>query len=130
MQVEGVMERVYDRRRLHKAWQQIKANAGAAGVDKMTVDAFGEREGELLTLIHDKLKAGSYRFKPAKRVLIPKPGGPKKRKPGIPVVMGRVVSQGLQGVLAEIFDPGFSGSNFGFRRGQPDHGCGWKDPRF
>ncbi len=121
MQVEGVMERVYDRGRLHKAWQQIRANAGAAGVDNMTVEAFAEREGELLTLIHEKLKAGNYRFKPAKRVLIPKPGSPKKRKLGIPVVMDRVVSQSLQGVLAEIFDSGFSGSNFGFRRGKSQH---------
>jgi group II intron reverse transcriptase/maturase len=87
----------------------------------MTVEAFAEREGELLTLIHEKLKAGNYRFKPAKRVLIPKPGSPKKRKLGIPVVMDRVVSQSLQGVLAEIFDSGFSGSNFGFRRGKSQH---------
>jgi RNA-directed DNA polymerase len=115
------MERVYDRRRLHKAWQQIRANAGAAGVDKMTVDAFVAREGELLALIHDKLKAGTYRFKPARRVLIPKTGSPKKRKLGIPVVMDRVVSQSLQGVLAEIFDPDFSDSSYGFRRGKSQH---------
>ena len=121
MQVVGVMERVYDRRRLHKAWQQIRANAGAAGVDNMTVAAFEEREGEFLTLIHDKLEAGNYRFKPARRVLIPKPGSPKKRKLGIPVVMDRVVSQSLQGVLAEIFDPGFSDSSYGFRRGKSQH---------
>ena len=121
MQVEGVMERVYDRRRLYKAWLQVRANAGAAGIDKMTVQDFAEREGELLTLIHEKLKAGTYSFKPAKRVLIPKPGSSKKRKLGIPVVMDRVVSQSLQGALVEIFDPDFSGSNFGFRRGKSQH---------
>jgi RNA-directed DNA polymerase len=46
-----------------------------------------EREGELLKLIYEKLKAGTYRFKPARRVLIPKEGTSKKRKLGIPVVM-------------------------------------------
>jgi RNA-directed DNA polymerase len=121
MKIVGVMERVYDRRRLYAAWLQIEANAGSAGIDNMTVDAFAEREDELLTLIHEKLKAGTYRFKPARRVLIPKPGSSKKRKLGIPVVMDRVVSQSLQKVLAEIFDPDFSRSNFGFRRGKSQH---------
>ena len=121
LKVVGVMKRVYDRRRLVQAWQQVRANAGAAGVDNMTVEAFGEREDEFLSLIHDKLKAGTYRFKPAKRVLIPKPGSSKKRKLGIPVVMDRVVSQSLHAVLTEIFEPDFSGSNFGFRRGKSQH---------
>ena len=42
LKVVGVMKRVYDRRRLVQAWQQVRANAGAAGVDNMTVEAFGE----------------------------------------------------------------------------------------
>ena len=54
------------------AWQQVRKNAGAAGIDNMTVEAFERREDELLRLIHEKLKAGTYRFKPARRVLIPK----------------------------------------------------------
>ena len=85
------MERVYNPGRLYRAWQQVRANAGSAGVDNMSVDAFQEREDELLARIQAKLEAGTYRFKPARRVLIPKPGSPKKRKLGIPVVMDRVV---------------------------------------
>ena len=121
VEVVGVMERVYSRGRLYRAWQQVRANAGAAGVDKMTVEAFEEREDELLALIQGKLEAGTYRFKPARRVLIPKPGSSKKRKLGIPVVMDRVVSQSLHTVLAEIFEPDFSGSSFGFRPGKSQH---------
>jgi retron-type reverse transcriptase len=49
------MERVYDRRRLRQAWQIVRRNAGASGVDLMTVEAFAERDEELLDLIHDKL---------------------------------------------------------------------------
>ncbi len=46
MRVSGVMERVYDRRRLQRAWRQVRANAGAAGVDNMTVEGFaGTRRG-------------------------------------------------------------------------------------
>ena len=92
MKVERVMERVYDRRRLHGAWKHVSRNAGAAGIDKMTVDEFAGREEELLNLIHEKLKAGTYRFKPARRVLIPKPGSDKKRKLGIPMPYAKCTS--------------------------------------
>lgn len=112
-----VLERVYDPRRLRKAWQQVKQNAGAAGIDQMTVEAFERRKDELLALIHEKLKAGIYRFKPARRTLIPKDGSSKMRKLGIPVVMDRVVSQSINLVFQGIFDPEFTRSNYGFRRG-------------
>jgi RNA-directed DNA polymerase len=103
------------------AWQQVRKNAGAAGIDKMTVEAFERREDELLKLIHDKLKAGTYRFKPARRALIPKEGSSKKRKLGIPVVMDRIVSQSMNLVFEGIFDLAFTESNFGFRRGRSQH---------
>ena len=112
-----VLEQVYEPRRLRKAWQQVKQNAGAAGTDQMTVEVFEQRKDELLTLIHEKLKAGIYRFKPARRALIPKEGNAKMRKLGIPVVMDRVVSQSVNLVFQEIFDPDFTKSNYGFRRG-------------
>jgi RNA-directed DNA polymerase len=83
---ENVLERVYNPGRLRMAWQRVRKNAGAAGIDEMTVEAFERREDELLELIHEKLKAGTYRFKPARRVLIPKEGSSKKRKLGIPTV--------------------------------------------
>ena len=112
-----VLERVYDPSRLQTAWRQVKQNAGAAGIDQMTVEAFERRKDELLAVIHEKLKAGNYRFKPARRVLIPKEGSAKMRKLGIPVVMDRVVSQSTNLVFQEIFEPDFSRSNYGFRRG-------------
>jgi group II intron reverse transcriptase/maturase len=112
-----VMKQVYEPRRLQKAWQQVRQNAGAAGIDHMTVEAFKQRKDELLALIHEKLKAGIYRFKPARRTLIPKEGDSKMRKLGIPVVMDRVVSQSINLVFQEIFDPDFTKSNYGFRRG-------------
>jgi RNA-directed DNA polymerase len=83
----------------------------------MTVEVFEQRKDELLTLIHEKLKAGIYRFKPARRALIPKEGNSKMRKLGIPVVIDRVVSQSVNLVFQEIFDPDFTKSNYGFRRG-------------
>jgi RNA-directed DNA polymerase len=121
LKYKHVMERVFEPRRLQAAWQQVKANDGAAGIDQMTVAEFERREGELLALIHEKLRAGTYRFKPARRTLIPKDGTSKMRKLGIPVVMDRIVGQSVNSIFAEIFDPEFTKSNYGFRRGHSQH---------
>jgi len=121
MKYKEVMEQVFEPRRLQAAWQQVKANDGAAGIDQMTVAQFERRESELLGLIHEKLKAGTYRFKPARRALISKEGTSKVRKLGIPVVMDRIVSQSINLVFSEIFDPTFTESNYGFRRGHSQH---------
>lgn len=121
MKIERVMERVYDWRRLHRAWQAVESNAGAAGIDQMTVQAFAERAEAYIGVIHEKLCAGVYRFKPVRRVEISKPGSTKKRKLGIPVVMDRIVSQSLHTVLEELYEGDFTASNFGFRRGKSQH---------
>ena len=123
MKQENVLERVYNLGRLRMAWRQVRKNAGAAGIDRMTVEEFERREDELVKLIHDKLENGTYRFKPARRKLIPKKGSSKKRKLGIPVVMDRIVSQSMNLTFEGIYAPGFTESNFGFRRGRSQHGA-------
>jgi RNA-directed DNA polymerase len=119
---QNVLERVYEPRRLLEAWRQVKSNAGAAGVDQMTVAEFERRKQELFPVIRNKLIAGTYRFKPARRVQIPKKGSPGKfRNLGIPVVMDRIVAQSIHATLDEIYDAGFTQSNFGFRKGRSQH---------
>lgn len=121
MRHERVINRVYDPGRLRTAWHQVKKNAGAAGIDQMSVKDFDERKDELLPILHEKLKEGKYRFRPVKRVLIPKEGSNKMRKLGIPVIMDRIVSQSINLVFIEIFDQDFTKSNYGFRRGHSQH---------
>jgi len=121
MKVTEVLVKVLEPGRLQMAWQQVRKNAGAAGIDRMTVAEFAQREEPFLALIHDKLTSGSYRFQPARRVLIPKEGTSGMRKLGIPVVIDRIVGVGMHSVLEEIFDPDFTASNFGFRRGRSQH---------
>jgi len=121
MKVREVLVKVFEPGRLQMAWQQVRKNAGAAGIDQMTVEEFAQREEQLLALVHDKLKSGSYRFQPAKRVLIPKEGTSGMRKLGIPVVMDRIAGASMHSVLEEIFDLDFTASNFGFRRGRSQH---------
>ena len=121
LKIEEVMKRVYEPNRLMAAWQRVKENAGSAGIDEMTVDEFAKDGLRLMRIIYGKLKDGTYRFKPARRVLIPKPGTNKKRKLGIPIIMDRIVSTSISTVLMEIFDQTFSSSNFGFRKGKSQH---------
>ena len=118
---ENVLEQVYEPRRLLEAWQKVKTNAGAAGIDRMSVDDFEERKSELMPIIRDKLIQGTYRFKPARRVEIPKDGSSKSRKLGIPVIMDRIVSTSIQRVFEQIFEREFTSSNYGFRRGRSQH---------
>ena len=118
---ENVLEKVYEPRRLIEAWQQVKSNAGAAGIDRMSVKEFEERKGELMPIIRNKLIDGTYRSKPVRRVEISKPGTTKKRKLGIPVVMDRIVSTSIQRVFEQIFDGDFTSSNYGFRRERSQH---------
>jgi group II intron reverse transcriptase/maturase len=122
VKAENVLERVCEPRRLLEAWQHVKRNAGAAGIDRMTVEGFESSKEELFPIIRRKLEAGEYRFKPARRVLIPKAGAKGKfRKLGIPVVMDRIVGASIALVFEEIFDAEFTESNFGFRRGKSQH---------
>ena len=121
MKYRNVLEEIYKPGRLLEAWQRVKKNAGAAGVDEMSVRDFEQRAEELLRLIHEKLKAHTYRFKPARRVEIPKEDSSKLRKLGIPVVMDRIVAVSTYLVFEKIFAPDFTGSNFGFLRGKSQH---------
>jgi hypothetical protein len=70
----SLIGRVYDPRNLSRAWERVKENRGAGGVDGMTVARFEENRDHYLDLLHQKLKDGSYKPRPVLRVEIDKPG--------------------------------------------------------
>ena len=113
--------KIYYPHRLLSAWKQVKRKNGTSGVGRMTIRGFEGRKSELLGIISEKLKAGTYHFKPARRALKPKGNSPEMRKLNIPTVMDRVVARYIHSVLAEIFDIDFTKSNFGFRKGKSQH---------
>ena len=112
---QGLFERVLQRDNLHAAWQRVRANKGAAGIDGMTIDEFPSwaKSGNWKTVITE-LQTGRYRPSPVRRVEIDKPEG-GTRQLGIPTVTDRVIQQAIAQVLTPIFDPGFSNNSFGFR---------------
>ena len=117
----SLIGQVYDPRNLARAWERVKANKGAGGVDGVTVARFSEKREYYLTLLQQKLKDGSYRPRPVRRVEIDKPGTTAKRALGIPTVMDRVCQQAVVQVLEPIFEPTFRDESFGFRPGRSTH---------
>jgi RNA-directed DNA polymerase len=117
---EDMVQEVLSRENMLKAWKQVKANKGAAGVDGMTISEFPEFARNHWKSIRNQLMEESYKPKPVKRVEIPKPDG-GKRPLGIPTVTDRVIQQAIAQVLTPLFDPTFSESSYGFRPNRSAH---------
>ena len=102
---------------LREAWQRVKRNRGAAGIDGETIEAIvALGEERMLAELRDLLVDGRYRPQPVRRVHIPKPGKPAERRPlGIPRVRDRVVQTAVRLVLEPIFEASFRDCSYGFR---------------
>jgi RNA-directed DNA polymerase len=102
---------------LRCAWEQVRRNRGAAGVDGETLkaaEAYGVER--MLAELSERLLAGKYRPQPSRRVLIPKPGRPGEERPlSIPRVRDRVAQTAAKLVLEPIFEASFLPTSFGFR---------------
>lgn len=109
-----LMERVTARENIIAAYRKVKRNKGSAGIDGMTVDDLPSFLKQHWLSTRDKLLDGSYRPKPVKQVLIPKPGGGERRL-GIPTVLDRLIQQALLQVLQPEWDQTFSHFSYGFR---------------
>jgi len=99
------------------AWQQVRRNKGAAGIDGETIaDVETMGESEMLAELRGLLETGRYRPQAVRRVHIPKPGKPKERRPlGIPRVRDRVVQTAAKLVLEPLFEASFRPCSYGFR---------------
>lgn len=117
----ALYDKVYRADILRRAWQEVQANAGAAGVDGQTIEEI-ERRGAVgfLEELATDLREGRYRPHAVRRVLIPKADG-KQRPLGIPTVRDRVVQAAAKVVLEPIFEADFRDSSYGFRPRRSAH---------
>ncbi len=119
----ALYDKVYRRDVLERAWESVRANHGAAGIDRQTI-ADVERYGiaRLLDELAADLKDGSYRPLAARRVFIPKPGRPAEQRPlSIPAVRDRIVQSATRIVIEPIFEADFLPCSFGFRPKRSQH---------
>jgi RNA-directed DNA polymerase len=116
----ALLEEMLQRENMQNALRRVKQNAGAAGVDGMTVNELEAHLREHWPRIREELQNGTYHPQPVRKVEIPRPGGKGKRTLGIPTVLDRLLQQALLQVLQPIFDPTFSDASFGFR---PERGA-------
>src|SRR6516225_4210374 len=112
-----LMEEVCERENLVRAWQRVRDNKGAPGIDGMTIDDAKGFLREHWPDIRSQLLAGTYQPQPVKRVEIPKPDG-GVRKLGVPCVVDRLIQQAVLQVLQKRWDPTFSEHSYGFRPGR------------
>ena len=115
----SLMDKVYAPKTLALAWEKVRANRGAAGVDGQSVERFEAQAGKYLAELAEDLRTGTYRPEAVKRVDIPKGDG-QTRPLGIPTVKDRVVQAAVKLVLEPIFEFQFLATSYGFRPGQ---GC-------
>jgi RNA-directed DNA polymerase len=100
---------------LREAWERVRENRGAAGVDRITLVAVEDYGVDrMLRELRGDLLSGRYRPAPARRVEIPKPRG-GKRPLGIPTVRDRVAQAAAKLVLEPIFEADFLPCSYGFR---------------
>ena len=116
-----LIEWVLDQENIRKALAAVRSNKGAAGIDKMPVDALdGYFAGKEWSADRASIRAKCYKPQPVRRVYIPKPNG-QMRPLGIPTVVDRVVQQAVAQVLSQGYERYFSENSYGFRPGRSCH---------
>jgi len=118
LKLERLYRELYDLDRYLKAYAKLYGNAGAMtpGVTPETVDGTSV---EKMKLIIESLRDGSFDWKPAKRVYIPKKNG-KQRPLGLPTWTDKLVQEVIRSTLEPYFEAKFRDSSHGFR---PNRGC-------
>lgn len=103
-------------RAIHKQMDRHKAY----GIDKVTKEDYEQNLGANLENLVKRMKSGSYKPNPIRRVYIPKDGSNKKRPLGISCYEDKLVENAIAQILTLIYEPKFYNESFGFR---PNRNC-------
>jgi group II intron reverse transcriptase/maturase len=117
--LERVYRQLFNRALYLKAYGRLYRNAGAMtrGITEETVESMSL---EKIDALIETLRQERYRWKPARRVWIPKQNG-KKRPLGVTTWSDKLVAEVVRLILDAYFDVQFSDHSYGFRQGR---GCG------
>lgn len=109
----SIYSKVIDLQKLHQAWERVKKNKPAAGVDQVTYEQFDAGRKEELKQLNVELQNHSYRAMPVKRVMMYK--GEKAREIALYSMRDKVVQQSIAGELNKIYDSKLSDQTFAYR---------------
>lgn len=116
----SLYDKVYNKSNLAQAFQMVRKNKGAAGVDQVTIQQYEANVEHNLEVLQRKLKTKTYRPRPVRRKWIDKAKG-KKRPLGIPTVEDRIVQAAVQNIIEPIFEEDFLSCSYGFRPNKSAH---------
>lgn len=115
MGMSGLTDKPFDisKQLVWQAWERVKANEGAAGVDGVSIEAFESDLRNNLFKIWNRMSSGTYFPPPVKAVEIPKPGG--TRILGVPTVGDRVAQTVVAMALEARTESIFHEDSYGYR---------------
>jgi len=119
LQLERVYRHLQNRELFLRAYAKLYANDGALTLGTDPSDTVDGMSLKRIDGIIETLQAGKYRWKPARRVYIPKANG-KLRPLGIPGWEDKLLEEVIRQVLSAYYEPQFSNASHGFR---PGRGC-------
>ena len=109
---------VISKRVVFAAWEKVKANGGAAGVDEQSIAEFERDLKGNLYRIWNRMSSGSYFPPPVRAVEIPKVGGVGVRVLGVPTVSDRIAQTVVRLYLEPVVEPLFHPDSYGYRPGR------------
>ncbi len=111
------------KRLVFRAWEKVRANNGAPGVDAVSIEEFGARERDNPYRLWNRMSSGSYFPGPVRAVEIPKGHGTGVRVLGVPNTADRVAQTAAAMLLEEKLEPIFHPDSYGYRPGRSAHGA-------
>jgi len=101
-----------------EAFEEVKRNKGAAGIDQQSIKEYEGNLDNNLYKLWNRMSSGTYFPKPVKQVLIPKKSGKALRPLGIPTVEDRVAQTVAKSIIEPILEEVFIEDSYGYRPGK------------